>query len=492
MNFGLLDILTVQNASSADLPRKSSNAASKSDSNSGFKNYVKNNPEAKNLSKESSLSRHANIADKKDASENVVINNEGSSQNKSSESSDENKQQYLTGVFNALKGAKYSDNNTLSSLLALQEYGVEDEIIDLNGIEISQISEQQLAEIPHAGIAQLVKELATNANSKIVGEAKTITNLNGSLNINDTSGKALAEININEIASDILDLAKGNIEKPELDQFNLRSEQAQSLLKGLADNKGEKKQTTANSSGNINLANLNSDDFDASKFLNNLENSKDINKETAKQLESNLGLTQKVGSAETLLKNETANTAPELSKVDFGSSLKTDALNFQKLTQTSQTNQNFSSSNGYYTKAEDVLAQVKFGVSNAVQGSKIVTIQLAPKELGNVDIRMETSAEGKTKVSIIAEKTDTLNLLQKESGTLKEMLQDALKTEESQLSFSFHDKNEEKWKHNMENNSNGGRFANAEDGMEEAENNNATYAAYGATLGGNEGLNIMV
>jgi flagellar hook-length control protein FliK len=98
-------------------------------------------------------------------------------------------------------------------------------------------------------------------------------------------------------------------------------------------------------------------------------------------------------------------------------------------------------------KAQDVLAQIKFGISSInSKASNKITIQLHPKELGSVDVRMDIGNDGKTKVAIMTEKIDTLNLLQKESGSLKGLLQDALQTQSSDLSFSFHEQSDEKWK----------------------------------------------
>jgi hypothetical protein len=101
-------------------------------------------------------------------------------------------------------------------------------------------------------------------------------------------------------------------------------------------------------------------------------------------------------------------------------------------------------------KAEDVMAQIKFGVSQlAGKNESNISIQLSPKELGTVDVRMEISSDGKTKVSIMAERADTLNLLQKEATSLKAILQDVLHTESSQMSFSFHQNDDSQWKQMM-------------------------------------------
>lgn len=121
-------------------------------------------------------------------------------------------------------------------------------------------------------------------------------------------------------------------------------------------------------------------------------------------------------------------------------------INFDKMNLSlNQIHKNLNTQN--LTDPKNMVAQVKFGVDQAVQsGNKQVSIQLYPKELGTVDMHMETTKDGKTHVKIIAERTDTMNLMQKESDGLRGILQDSLKADSSQLSFSFHDRSEQNWK----------------------------------------------
>jgi len=113
---------------------------------------------------------------------------------------------------------------------------------------------------------------------------------------------------------------------------------------------------------------------------------------------------------------------------------------FQKFIGTGQ-DYSQSTTTNRFSDSDSVMAQIKFGLNNTSNNDsdRTVSVQLSPKELGNIDVHMKTSSDGKTHVTIMAEKTDTLNLLQKESTSLKGMLQDALKTDSSNLSFNFQD-----------------------------------------------------
>ncbi len=89
-------------------------------------------------------------------------------------------------------------------------------------------------------------------------------------------------------------------------------------------------------------------------------------------------------------------------------------------------------------KAESVLAQIKFGMAAAAaKGEKHISIQLYPKELGTVDVHMKISASKGAEITVVAEKSETASMLQREAQSLKEALNDALKNQNTQLNFSF-------------------------------------------------------
>jgi flagellar hook-length control protein FliK len=83
-----------------------------------------------------------------------------------------------------------------------------------------------------------------------------------------------------------------------------------------------------------------------------------------------------------------------------------------KVTQT--LNQNSGSA------VEQVIVQLQ-----ARNGKSSITVQLTPAELGRVDVRMDTKANGQTHVVLSAEKPETLALLQKDAGALQKALQQA-------------------------------------------------------------------
>jgi hypothetical protein len=69
-------------------------------------------------------------------------------------------------------------------------------------------------------------------------------------------------------------------------------------------------------------------------------------------------------------------------------------------------------------------------------------VKLKPAELGSVDIKMEISASGNTKLHIAVEKIATLDMLQRSSETLQKMLDDSgIKSENNSLDFSLKDQN---------------------------------------------------
>ena len=163
-------------------------------------------------------------------------------------------------------------------------------------------------------------------------------------------------------------------------------------------------------------------------------------------------------------------------------------VNFEKLNMTIE---QLSKDNNAHrlVNQKDVIAQIKFGVDQIAQsGTKQVSVQLYPKELGHVDIHMETSKDGQTHVKIIAERTETMNLLQKESESLRQILQDSLKADNSQLSFSFHEKSHDDWQHFANQFDNDGLGQNA---TEETEKETTTnyYGGYTVT---HDGIDIRV
>src|SRR5690606_372720 len=84
---------------------------------------------------------------------------------------------------------------------------------------------------------------------------------------------------------------------------------------------------------------------------------------------------------------------------------------------------------------EQISLQVKTAVAD---GSSKITIQLDPKDLGKLDIKLHVTADGKTGVVITADNGNTLNLLQRDAQNLLRALHDAgLQADGGSLSFNL-------------------------------------------------------
>jgi len=84
--------------------------------------------------------------------------------------------------------------------------------------------------------------------------------------------------------------------------------------------------------------------------------------------------------------------------------------------------------------------QVSVQLSKAIQnGDNKIKIQLRPQELGRVEVKLEIANDGRAKAMIIAERSETLDILQRDVRVLERALQDAgLKTDQNSLSFDLH------------------------------------------------------
>lgn len=70
--------------------------------------------------------------------------------------------------------------------------------------------------------------------------------------------------------------------------------------------------------------------------------------------------------------------------------------------------------------------QVSVKVANAIKtGDKLIHIQLEPAALGQVDVQIDVQQNGKTSITVLAEKADTLELLQRDAKSLERALQNA-------------------------------------------------------------------
>ena len=84
---------------------------------------------------------------------------------------------------------------------------------------------------------------------------------------------------------------------------------------------------------------------------------------------------------------------------------------------------------------EQVSVRLKKAVEN---GESKLRIQLRPHDLGRVEVKLDIAGDGRTKALILAERPETLELLQRDSRVLERALQDAgLKTDQNSLSFDL-------------------------------------------------------
>jgi len=82
---------------------------------------------------------------------------------------------------------------------------------------------------------------------------------------------------------------------------------------------------------------------------------------------------------------------------------------------------------------------VAVNIAGAVRGGlRQITIQMRPVELGEIDISIKISNDGHVRAMVLAERPETLEMLQRDARGLERALQDAgLKTESGGLSFGL-------------------------------------------------------
>jgi chemotaxis protein MotD len=78
--------------------------------------------------------------------------------------------------------------------------------------------------------------------------------------------------------------------------------------------------------------------------------------------------------------------------------------------------------------------------TQARAGNNRFEIRLDPPELGRIDVRLDVDQDGNVKSRLVIERSDTYDLLRKDSSTLERALQQAgLKTSDSGLEFTLRD-----------------------------------------------------
>ncbi len=105
-----------------------------------------------------------------------------------------------------------------------------------------------------------------------------------------------------------------------------------------------------------------------------------------------------------------------------------------------------------------VLNQVLVQVNKNAGNNNKFRIQLNPSSLGHVDVRMKIDQDGRTRAVIVAERPETLNVLQKDADQLIKAFQNAgLQTNLNDLSFGLQYDADNLFKQAMKNGANGGQ-----------------------------------
>lgn len=89
--------------------------------------------------------------------------------------------------------------------------------------------------------------------------------------------------------------------------------------------------------------------------------------------------------------------------------------------------------------AGDPAQQIALQVQRAqVAGRDQISIKLHPAELGRIEVKLENAADGTLRAVISAERSETLDLLQRDARGLERALQEAgVKTDSGSLSFNL-------------------------------------------------------
>ena len=89
----------------------------------------------------------------------------------------------------------------------------------------------------------------------------------------------------------------------------------------------------------------------------------------------------------------------------------------------------------FFLKAWKNYLQIKKAIG---QGADQIRIQLKPAELGRVEVKLEVTADGRAMAVVNVERPETLELLQRDAAGLRQALQDAgLSTDSNSLSFNL-------------------------------------------------------
>ncbi|NIJ40411.1 flagellar hook-length control protein FliK [Parvibaculum indicum] len=128
---------------------------------------------------------------------------------------------------------------------------------------------------------------------------------------------------------------------------------------------------------------------------------------------------------------------------------------------------------------------------NLNKGVDRFEIRLDPPEMGRIDVKMEVHKDGHVSAHMMADKQDTLDLLQRDQRALQQALQNAgLDTDNSSLSFSLRDQNPDSGGAFADNNGNGGTAGGIDDDADAADL--AQASVYNVNIAANGGVDIRI
>lgn len=144
------------------------------------------------------------------------------------------------------------------------------------------------------------------------------------------------------------------------------------------------------------------------------------------------------------------------------------------------------------TPAEQLAVQVQRAVRD---GNSRITVQLNPVELGHVEVQLDFAQDGRVSATILADRPETLDMLQRDARSLERSLQNAgLQTDSGSLSFDLRGGNQQgAGSHNLAGGNNG--FGGNGNGPAHSDNRRATpveQAAPVLTRSSDSGVDIHV
>lgn len=145
----------------------------------------------------------------------------------------------------------------------------------------------------------------------------------------------------------------------------------------------------------------------------------------------------------------------------------------------------------YKGMSKEVVEQVKVNITkSAVKGVDKIDIHLKPEDLGQIEIKMQLSKNGKLQAEIVASRPETMEMLQKEAQSLQKAFNDAgFQTDDNSFSFTYRDDSQQA-NQNQEKNSGLRQFMGELLDNEISNDNAVSYAEQ--SWNGKSGLNIRV